>query len=570
VITVVIDVCGKPALVLAAAAKSKFQLAKTTSGLRLRADWQLRASLVALGLIAGLGVACATESYLDNGVVRVGIDLAKGGSITWLSVSGTTNNVINDHDLGRQVQQSYYSGPQPYDPSNNVNPAWTNWPWNPIQSGDSYGHASTVLAQSNDGHSLYVKCRPMQWALDNVPGQCTFESWISLTDNVVLVSNRLINLRTDTAQQFQAFNQELPAVYTVGTLCRLYSYAGWAPFTGAPIRNLPALGPPNWSFWHATESWAALVDTNGWGVGVYHPGVSGFLGGFYGAPGSGGPQDDPTGYIAPFQQEILDTNIVFTYSYQLILGTLQQIRDWVYAQPYRPDCNFAFVSDRQHWVYRNTTDSGWPLVDNRLRISLNSSDPQLWSPPTAFPASAVPNLYICAALNMANPNSRNVGQLFWLTNGSASFNESQSSQFSLLTDGQFHIYELNLSSFTNYSGLITQLRFDPVYSGDPGDYVDVAWVSSSPFVNNPALRPTLGISYTNQTPSVSFFATSGSAAGFLSQNLLYTLEERTNLPAGSWQAVAGYSNIVGNNATQSMTLNAAGPAHFYRVRMSLQ
>ena len=76
--------------------------------------------------------ALAAEDYLDNGVIKLGIELTKGGSITYLSISGTTNNIVNDHDLGRQIQQSYYSGPQPYNPSNNVNPVWTNWPWNLI------------------------------------------------------------------------------------------------------------------------------------------------------------------------------------------------------------------------------------------------------------------------------------------------------------------------------------------------------------------------------------------------------------------------------------------------------
>ena len=228
-------------------------------GWLLRMRWRLRTAAVALCLLVGLLPASAAVSYLDNGVIKVGIDLAEGGSITYLSVSGSTNSVINDHDLGRQIQQSYYSGPQPYNPSNNIHPSWANWPWNPIQSGDIYNHASTILAASNDGHILYVKSRPMQWALNNVPGQCTFESWISLTNNVVTVSNRLVNLRTDTAQQFQARNQELPAVYTVGTLFRLYSYTGSTPFTGAPITNLPAFGPPNWINWRATESWAALV-----------------------------------------------------------------------------------------------------------------------------------------------------------------------------------------------------------------------------------------------------------------------------------------------------------------------
>ena len=218
----------------------------------------------------------------DNGVIRLGVDLTKGGCIAYLSLSGTTNNIINTHDLGREIQQSYYSGPQPYNPSNNMYPTITNWPWNPIQAGDVYGNHAVLLASTNDGQTIYVKCLPLQWALDNVPGQCTFEDWISLSNNVVIVSNRLVDLRTDTALQFGAMNQELPAVYTVGTLYRLFSYAGTAPFTGDAVTNLPPTPPP-WGYWHATESWAALVDTNNWGLGIYHPGVIQFVGGFSGA-----------------------------------------------------------------------------------------------------------------------------------------------------------------------------------------------------------------------------------------------------------------------------------------------
>ena len=424
-------------------------------------------------------MAFAAESFLDNGMIRVGVDLAEGGSITWLSVSGTTNNVVNNHDLGRQIQQSYYAGPRPYNPFNCVNPQWSNWPWNPIQSGDSYGHGSTVLAHYNDARTLYVKCRPMQWALDNVPGQCTFESWISLTGQVAVVSNRLVNARTDTARQFQAANQELPAAYTVGTLCRLFSYAGWEPFTGAPLTNLPAQGPPHWTYWRATESWAALVDTNDWGLGVYHPGVTAFLGGFHGEPGRGGPRDDQTGYIAPFQEEVLDTNIVYSWSYHLILGTVRQIRDWVYAQPYRPGCNWRFATDRQHWSYLNTTDSGWPLRGKRLRVSLNCTNPLMCSPPTAFAAAAVPRLYIRAALRMSHPNGRNVAQLGWQTNGACGFDLARSTRWPLLPDRRFHIYEVDLAGCTNYAGLVTRLWFSPCRSGDPGDYLDVAGIASS-------------------------------------------------------------------------------------------
>ena len=47
--------------------------------------------------------APAGESYLDNGIIKIGVDSTQGGSITWLSLSGTTNNIVNRHDLGRDA-----------------------------------------------------------------------------------------------------------------------------------------------------------------------------------------------------------------------------------------------------------------------------------------------------------------------------------------------------------------------------------------------------------------------------------------------------------------------------------
>ena len=515
-------------------------------------------------LLAGR-CAFGAESYLDNGVIRLGVDLTKGGSITWLSLSGSTNNIVNDHDLGRQIQQSYYSGPVPYNPFNNAYPTLTNWPWNPIRSGDIYGNRSTLLASSNDGQTLYVKCRPMQYALNNVPGQCTFESWISLTGDVAVVSNRLINARTDTTQQFGAFNQELPALYTVGRLYRLFSYGGNSPFTGDALTNLPPAPPPNWVQWRATEGWAALVDTNDWGLGICHPGVMRFLGGFAGTPGSGGPADDPTGYIAPFAQEVLDTNIEYTYSYSLVLGTLQQIRDWAYAQPRQADCDYRFTCSRAHWYCVNTTDGGWP-VTNALHMSLNSGDPQMWSPWCLFSATNVPKLYIRAAYHFANPTGRDVGQLFWETNGSG-FSEACSAKFAVTNDGLFHTYELDLGSSNSFQGAITQLRFDPAYNGESGDYADVAAISSSPFAANNLVTPALNITRSDGSLLLDFPTVSAGTAGFLTGTLVYDLQSRTSLTVGTWQGVAGYTNLTGDDSSKRFTNSFTAPAAFYRLRV---
>lgn len=504
--------------------------------------WKVAFWLATLSIASCFGA----ESYLDNGSVKIGVELTKGGSITYLSPSGTTYNIINNYDLGRQVQQSYYSGPDNFLPTGaTMHPSWKPWPWNPIQTGDVYGNRSLVLSNSNDGQTLYVKSRPMQWALNNVPGECTFESWITLNGNVATVSNRLVNFRTDTPQQFAARDQELPAVYTIGKLYKLVSYDGNAPFTGGAVTTFPTTPPP-WLYWRATESWAALLNTTNWGLGVYYPGAVQCIGGFSGTINSGGPTSSSTGYMSPIYQEVIDSNIEYTYTYHLILGTLTEIRNWVYAQAYRPACDFVFDTDRRHWTFQQTTDAGWPLTNKCLRVSLNSIDPQMWSPPTVFYATNVPKLYLRAAYTIAHPAGRAYGQLFWETNSTGGLAEARSVQFPVVADGQYHTYELNLAAANNYSGLITRLRFDPAYNGEPGDFVDVKAISSNPTASEPPTS-TMQISGTNVT--ISWPAAYNG----------WVLETSTGLSLPNWTPVPGVIN-------NSVTVTANSGSGFFRLR----
>lgn len=54
----------------------------------------------------------ARMSYLENGVLKLGVDLNRGGAIVFLSRDGGAN-LINNFDFGRQVQLSFFSGPAP-------------------------------------------------------------------------------------------------------------------------------------------------------------------------------------------------------------------------------------------------------------------------------------------------------------------------------------------------------------------------------------------------------------------------------------------------------------------------
>lgn len=429
-------------------------------------------ALFALGAI-GASRPAPQMSYLDNGMVRIGVDLAMGGVITYFSRSSQSASVVNVHDLGREIQQSYYSGPTPYGESH---PAFPDWPWNPIGAGDIYGNPSRVTASRNDGKTIYVRTVPMQWALDLVPCECHFETWITLDGYAANVRYRLTNHRNDDLTQYPPYGQELPAVYTIGRLHRIVTYDGPEPFSNAPVREAPS----NYASYTPTENWMALLDDSGWGLGVLNANADSFVAWFYGKPGAGGPEDDATGYLAPRRAETLDHNITYSHDASLILGTLSEIRAYAIAhQPrdMRPDHRFdvrRFEEDRQHFRYVNARDTGLPFKGG-LRVLLDQRDPQIWLPAGRWEAGALPVVYVTAAFHTQDT----LAEVFWSMPGET-FSASRRVGFAVIPDGEFHTYAVHLDSSREYRGVITGLRLDPGNGGRPGEYVDIASISYRP------------------------------------------------------------------------------------------
>jgi hypothetical protein len=426
--------------------------------------WLLNTPFLVVSQLASLQ---ATVLTLDNGVIKVGVDTTYGGAITYLSQSGSTTNLINDYSHGNQVQQSYYSGPANFLPAGTIqHPNWSPWPWNPNQAGDAFGNPSEVLAYSNANGVIYVKTRPKQWALENYPSDCIEEQWTRLDGPAVRVHCRLTNQRSDHTR-YPPQPQELPAAYSVGTLCRFFSYTGLAPFTGDALTQQPTTWTP--VQWRATENWSAFVDDNNFGIGVHNPDVINTVGGDLNDAGplcTGGSADNNFAYLAPNLLEVLDYNIVYEYDFNLIVGTLTGIRDWVYTHHSDPRPDYSFRNSRRHW-YANYDDAGPPA--GFLRQYLNGPDPILTGPYTAFPASTCPKIYFAARYVMSSPPANPSAQLFWQTNNSGDFSETLSETVPVIPDGQWRIYSFNVGANAAWSGLISQLRFDPIWSGGQGD-----------------------------------------------------------------------------------------------------
>ncbi len=251
------------------------------------------------------------EPKLDNGIIELRLDLSAGGAISWLSKSGEARNIINNYDRGRQVQQSYYAGNPINRRSEGQHANWSPWRWNPIQAGDVYGNAPIVLDYSNNGDVLYVKTRPLLWDMNNEQAECDFEMWVRLEKNAVFVQNKISVFRTDNIWVTIGADQELPAVYTIGDLYKLYTYQGEYPFSQDGLTEVVQYLTPgsSWAYWRGTEKWAAHVDETNWGLGIYKADSEWFAGGYYGTHG-GGAKDASTGYISPLRNVVMDKNTI--------------------------------------------------------------------------------------------------------------------------------------------------------------------------------------------------------------------------------------------------------------------
>lgn len=270
------------------------------------------------------------EVYIKNGSIKIGVDLMGGGTFSYLerlnyktskgsynideilteendiyigvdaaNMSGDISlgsedhhvNLINYYDPGRQFQQSFYaaiggsntatSGQNGYTRKK----CWTGgdpiyWPYNPVQGGDCHTNISQVVDYKRTKNSIYVRCKPLDWADNNCVTDSYLENWYSIENDVVFVKNNFVNFAGFTDMEKCGKTQlELPAAYIVQPFHRYVTYEGETPWindeTGLVYK-------PNLGSWAKSadivlkhpEDWFAWVNDDNFGVGVYIPDVS--------------------------------------------------------------------------------------------------------------------------------------------------------------------------------------------------------------------------------------------------------------------------------------------------------
>jgi hypothetical protein len=174
-----------------------------------------------------------------------------GGSGVGGSKPGVGVNLINNHDPGRQIQQSYYAAVGGSDAATNGANGYTRaycytessagnyWPYNPVQAGDCGNNTSQIIDYelNTDKNYIYVKTRAMDWAqgIDHrlgsqlnqknaIEGGRTTKSYMENyyylnEDGTVKVDNSFVDWNGFTNMESCAFqSNELPATILSHTL----------------------------------------------------------------------------------------------------------------------------------------------------------------------------------------------------------------------------------------------------------------------------------------------------------------------------------------------------------------
>ncbi|MBO5702855.1 MAG: hypothetical protein J6S71_10495 [Clostridia bacterium] len=270
--------------------------------------------------------------YITDGKYKLGVKLSWGGGVSYLEDladgDDSITNLLNDHDTGRLIQQSYYgTNSAPYVPAKYGENMWC---YNPVQGGDQHNNRSKLVdfKIAEDGKSIWVKCQPLDWAQKNSRTPTYMENTYTIADGIIVVDNRFIDFSGYTHRNA---HQELPAFYTISYLSDFVFYNGSNGWKGEELtvkKDLPFWAGNSDAYFNmkSKETWGAWVAPSGYGIGVYTPIAEILLAGRHAYNGSKDAHNNATNYVAPLITYKLKAFEAFEYSYYITTGSVDAIR----------------------------------------------------------------------------------------------------------------------------------------------------------------------------------------------------------------------------------------------------
>lgn len=477
-------------------------------------------------------------SVLENDYLRVEIRTGFGGMVQ-VKDKTTGRWLINGPDQGRgdgassYTQQHWTDNADYVDKDNNHpfssnGPAPAPGPWftgyNPLHNGDWVGHPATVLFHGKitiDGLEYdYLKTQLNSWSHStNLMMPMYYECWVALDGAKIRQHIRLTHNRTDDLTDYGPYMQEWRMMMVNGNKKAVY-YNGQSPFTNASVTysdGIERIEPdgtyikPGRAF-GVSEPWIG-VTINGddtrmiahYAPDLYFPSYN------HMDPQEGSDCDGCKEgiYTSGHVMANLDAKGIWLFHDTWIVGSLADVRSYVYAQPRvgAPNWVFNSTTQRNFWHGNNgvndgqlpnaaTDASGWVMDWNGKADGgpANIDNTYISSPRTSFKGSDCPTLYVKAKLsntsqtawkvkytyvgqeresldsNYPNENAKRFPYSPQLASSNTPVN------FTMTADGSVHIYSIsmnwNSSSYINTveiwpngSNLQTQPHFEVLSIG---------------------------------------------------------------------------------------------------------
>jgi len=272
---------------------------------------------------------------LGNSQVKVSKDAqAKyGGTLLTKNV-----NLINRHDTGRSVQQSYYGSRGNGDGYEKWFYAGGNdwWPYNPVQGGNVFNESSKIVEYKITENEIYVKCQPLDWAK---PREYITPSYMEQRYTLVNGTVKSLCRFTDySPYNHPEADQEIPALYCIEPLNSYRYYGGanpWENDLAISRKDDLAFWVPDYPRFNTTEYWSAFTndETDGFGLAMYVPDNKSTLVGIFkrGEYIQNDPSlSDPASYIAVVSRLRIKQFIPLEYSFLLTAGNLSEMRQAIY------------------------------------------------------------------------------------------------------------------------------------------------------------------------------------------------------------------------------------------------
>lgn len=450
--------------------------------------------------------------FIQNEKFKLGIDLGWGGTVNYVedlskSIDGLTN-LVNKHDTGRLIQQSYYGtgaieGIFEWGSFRESD----KWPYNPVQGGDRGNVASRLVDVEVGENYIYIKSQPMDWGKVNYCTPSYMENKYILEDDYIRIDNRFMDF---SGWEHPYSGQELPALYTVSYLDTFFWYGGKAPWTGDAISSKADL-----HFWGDakyigecmfpiyecnTETWCAWVNTDeNFGLGLYVPNVDRLKAGRYEYNGSKDADNNATSYVAPYNTMKIVSFEALEYSYLLATGTIEEIRsvfienkDFAtnetlhknYVSTRLPDLSvdmsdidFTVEANCGVFTSPNNATATYDANENAAKLTVEGGDPYLHLNFVISEKECLAENYervdIVYMVPTTNSASANYSRLFTCTGEQANATASMSIGGGLVADGQYHTVSYNVGSYAFWTGKINQLRLDFFENAEKGDVMYV-------------------------------------------------------------------------------------------------